>query len=245
MAGYSQRVPEPENIIGERYMVRLVVFDMDDTLYDEIDYCRSGFKACGRWLSDSCDLSAETIYNAFWARFASGDRRHVFDAALKKLNINIDDDLIKQLVEVYRQHTPDISLPHESRLVLDNLSSNYTLALLTDGFLPAQRLKVKALGIESYFKCIIFTEQLGRQFWKPSVVGFEKILAKTGFSAQQSVYIGDNAVKDFIGPNKLGFASIQIIRPNGVHTDSGADEISRPGHVLTSLKDLIELIEVI
>ena len=61
-------------------------------------------------------------------------------------------------------------------MVLKTLKKRYKLALLTDGYLPAQRLKVQALGIEKYFQAIVYTEELGREYWKPSTRGFENIL---------------------------------------------------------------------
>lgn len=226
-------------------MIRLIVFDMDDTLYDEIDYCRSGYKACGRWLSESRNISPDAVADALWWEFENGNRTKTFNTALQKLNIDCTDELIKQLIKLYRNHKPDIKLPDESKKVLDTLSAEHTLALLTDGFLPAQQLKVASLSIESYFKSIIFSEMLGRQFWKPSVVGFEKILDQTGILPQQSVYIGDNAQKDFIGPNKLGFTTIQISRPNAVHKDDGQGDFWRPNYQISSLNEIIELIKVI
>jgi FMN phosphatase YigB (HAD superfamily) len=34
-------------------MITTVIFDLDDTLYDEIDYCKSGFMAVAEFLTSS------------------------------------------------------------------------------------------------------------------------------------------------------------------------------------------------
>ena len=64
---------------------------------------------------------------------------------MAELGIPCDGPLIYKPVEVYRTHTPTLTLPPESQAVLEDLKDSYTLGLLTDGYLPTQRLKVQAL----------------------------------------------------------------------------------------------------
>jgi len=202
-------------------MITTVVFDLDDTLYDEIEYCKSGFASVAEFLANLPDTPAgNCIFDCLWKQFTSGNRKRTFNAALDELGISYDDKLIAELIEVYRNHIPEIALPQDSRDVLRHLSSRYTLAILTDGFLPAQRLKVRALGIEKYFKYIIYTEELGRDCWKPSPTGFEKLMQTLNSKPEAIVYVADNEEKDFIAPNKLGFLTVQLIRSGRIHTST-------------------------
>lgn len=226
-------------------MISTVIFDLDDTLYDEVDYCKSGLSAVAQCLWQSHHvLKVEEIFDAFWAEFNSGNRSKIFNNALKKLGISSDKKIIESLIEVYRLHQPNLSLPEDSRSALQNLSKKYTLALLTDGYLPAQQLKVSALGIEGYFKSIMYTESLGREFWKPSPVGFEKLCATLESPYERCVYVADNSKKDFIAPNSLGFgASIKIVRPNRIHRFRASTETARAAHTISSLAQLEGLLE--
>lgn len=220
-------------------MITTIVFDLDDTLYDEIEYCRSGFDMVGQTLADKISsTSKERFFEALWEQFTSGNHTKTFNAALEKLNVSYDDKLIKEMITVYRNHEPKLSLPDDSADILEKLSGNYTLAMLTDGFLPAQRLKVQALGIEKYFKFIVYTEELGREFWKPSPVGFEKIMESLNVEPQQMVYIADNEVKDFIAPNRLGIRTIKLIRPAHIHMSTSPDPDAKPQYVIHSLGQL-------
>lgn len=204
-------------------MITTVVFDLDDTLYDEVDYCRSGMIAVSRFLARfSQRPCSEDLFACLWRHFTDGNRRKVFDDALMELGIAYDQDLIAQLVEVYRSHRPSIELPADSKEVLNQLKDTYTLALLTDGFLPAQQLKVQALGIEPYFRAIVYTEQLGRCFWKPSPAGFERLIETLDVPATEMAYVADNEAKDFIAPNQLGMFTIQILRPGRLHPAVGS-----------------------
>ncbi|MDD5327720.1 MAG: HAD family hydrolase [Phycisphaerae bacterium] len=225
-------------------MITTVVFDLDDTLYDEIDYCRSGFKAAAESLSNMVDvLTPEEIFDSLWQHFIAGNHTRTFNAALDDFGISYDEELIQRTIEIYRDHEPPIELPADSAKVLKQLSPKYTLALLTDGFLPAQQLKVKSLGIEKYFKCIIYTEQLGRQFWKPSPVGFEKIMQTLKTKPEEMVYVADNGEKDFIAPNQLGFLTIQVTRPARIHKSASDAPHTAARHVIGELAQLPALLE--
>ncbi len=210
-------------------MITTVIFDLDDTLYDEIDFCRSGLQAAAPHIAALSDAySAEDVFGVLWRCFITGDRGSTFDLALARLGISWDGPLIHKLVGVYRTHTPALALPPESRAVLEDLKDRYTLGLLTDGFLPTQRLKVQALGIEHYFQAIVYTEELGRDFWKPSPRGFEKLLEQLDARPEETVYVADNATKDFIAPNRLGLLTIQLLRPSGLYREPASRTDAAP-----------------
>ena len=51
-------------------MIKVVIFDLDDTIYDEIDYCRSGLRAVAEFLAEaSGELAADRIFQALWRQF--------------------------------------------------------------------------------------------------------------------------------------------------------------------------------
>ena len=221
-------------------MIKTVVFDLDDTLYSEVDYCSSGLRATAKFIAQTLASgpNQEEIFSVLWDQFQQGNRTRTLNAALNTLGIPHDRQLIQSLVLVYRRHKPRITLPPESRRVLDELAQTYTLALLTDGFLPAQRLKVQALKIQPYFSHIVYTEQLGRESWKPSPAGFEQLCQALDTPGEQMVYVGDNPAKDFVAPNALGFTTIQIQRPNRIHQTAPTDDQGRPDAVLDNLSQL-------
>ncbi|HUV67934.1 MAG TPA: HAD family hydrolase [Sedimentisphaerales bacterium] len=225
-------------------MIGTVIFDLDDTLYDEIEYCRSGFAAVAKFIAGRDGTpTAGLLFATLWDHFKTGDRSKVFNAALDDLGIGYDKERIAELVGIYRNHVPAIALPPDSEEVLRKLRAKYALGLLTDGFLPAQQLKVRALGIEAYFASIIYTEQLGRECWKPSPAGFEKILRDLGGRPENAVYVADNEQKDFIAPNRLGFVTVQLLRPARVHTSACAEPGAAARHVISQISELPALVE--
>jgi putative hydrolase of the HAD superfamily len=229
---------------GRLAMIQTVVFDLDDTLYDEVDYCLSGF---ARVAPDIAALSnrhnPETVLAMLRKRFLAGDREKLFNVTLETLGVPYDGAVIERLVAAYRKHRPAIALPPDVRATLDQLKNHYTLALLTDGYLPAQKLKVEALGVAGYFHSIVYTEELGRAFWKPSPRGFERLMDLTNTPAERMAYVGDNETKDFIAPNALGMLTVQVLRPARLHTDRSPLPHARAAHLIGRLGDLPGLLE--
>ncbi|MGE5297095.1 MAG: HAD family hydrolase [Solirubrobacterales bacterium] len=224
-------------------MLTTVIFDLDDTLYDEIDFCRSGFRAAAEHVATLSDnLTPQAAFETIWRCFIRGDCGSTFNAALAELGIPIDPPLIHKLVEIYRTHRPTLTLPADSRAVLDELKGRYTLALLTDGYLPTQRLKVEALGIEHDFKSILYTEELGREHWKPSPLGFQRLLETLDARPQEAVYVADNQSKDFIGPNRLGMLTIQVARPGGLYHQPSPLPDAAPKRTIVKLGNLARVL---
>jgi putative hydrolase of the HAD superfamily len=210
-------------------MITTVIFDLDYTLYDEIDFCRSRFRAAASHVAALSDAhSAEVVFDTLWKYFLTGMRSSAFNLALAELGIPCDPPLTHKPVELYRAHTPTLTLPPESPAVLEDLKDRYTLGLLTDGYLPTQKLKVQALGIEHYFRAILYTEELGREFWKPSPRGFEKLLEQLGARPEETVYVADNETKDFIAPDRMGLLTIQLLLPSGLYREPSTLAVAAP-----------------
>ncbi len=224
-------------------MITTVVFDLDDTLYDEIDFCRSGFRAGAQFIATLSDKhTPDDVLATIWDCFITGDRGSTFDAALRRLGIPYDLNIIGRLVEIYRTHTPTLTLPPESRATLDTLKGRYTLGLLTDGYMPTQRLKMQALGIEDYFAAIVYTEELGREYWKPSPRGFERLIELLHARPEQMAYVADNETKDFIAPNQLSMLTIQLLRPRGLYVQPSPHPHAAPKLRIDRIDKLIDLL---
>ncbi len=50
-------------------MINTVIFDLDDTLYDEIDYCKSGFAAVADFLHNANPfVSKQSFFDEIWSQ---------------------------------------------------------------------------------------------------------------------------------------------------------------------------------
>lgn len=192
-----------------------VVFDVDDTLYLERDYVRSGFVAVGRWAS--VELGIEDFFELAWKLFEDGTRGRVFNAVLEELGRSVEADAIAAMVRVYRTHLPEIRLLEDARKCLDRLHRRAPMAGITDGPLESQRAKIDALGLAAWLDPVVCTAALGEQFGKPHPRAFEMI--QEIHSAERYTYVGDNPEKDFRAPRELGWRTVRLCRPAALRYD--------------------------
>ncbi len=217
--------------------IQAVVFDLDDTLYAERDYVRSGYRAVARRLRQT--LARDDAFDDWlWRRFEAGQAGGAFDALNEHFQLGLDARAITELVGAYRNHKPDIHPRPGAVELLGRLRSRCRLGLLSDGFLPAQHLKLDALGLAPMLDAVVMTEEMGRQCWKPAPDGFEAIRAMLGVPHESCVYVGDNPAKDFVAPNRLGWRSVQLLCPQQIHSANAAGQGGRPQVVIARLDEL-------
>jgi putative hydrolase of the HAD superfamily len=206
-------------------VISAVVFDIDDTLYLERDYVRSGFAAAGNWARDH--LGVADLSDRAWDAFVAGRRGSIFDEVLAARGVEAAPDVIAGLVDAYRSHAPAISLLADARACLDAIAAapRLSAAVVTGGPLASQRAKAAALELDRWADPIVFTEELGPDRAKPATTCFELVQEKLGAPAGECVYVADNPAKDFAGPHRLGWATVRVRRRGGLHQEleSGLD----------------------
>jgi len=212
---------------------RVIVFDLDDTLYLECSFADSGFRAADNWLEKETGVSG--LHAQCAALFSSGQRTEVFNHALRSLGVGNEDDLVKQLVDVYRTHEPDIALASDAARYLRDRSTEVAYALITDGHLTTQMAKVRALELDRMLGRTICTGTWGRDFWKPHPKAFQAVEAWSGSSASDLVYVADNPLKDFVTPRARGWWTVQITRPERVHHTTAPDPEHEAHETIPSL----------
>ncbi len=189
------------------------VFDIDDTLYLERDYVRSGFESVGRWAAKWIQM--EDFGERCWRTFTAGTRKSIFNQVLCESGRLANPELISTLVEVYRTHLPSITLAPDASEALKAISRIAPIAIISDGPLSSQSRKVAALGLAAFAAPIVLTETLGAAFGKPHPRAFK--LVSQSNHATLYAYIADNPLKDFSAPKQLGWITVRVRRPRGLH----------------------------
>lgn len=214
-----------------------VVFDLDDTLYPEIDFVRSGFRAVAGQFRAALG-PADAAVDRMWETFSHGDRTRVFDAVCAERGRGDDRALVAEMVRTYRGHVPSIRLHEDAARLLARLSGRMLLGVVSDGPLETQQNKIDALGLAPRVHAVELTNLYGRAFWKPHPRAFEQIARRLGCPHGELAYVADNAEKDFVAPNGLGWTTIQVRRADGVYRDRMAAPGGAPHHVVESLDEL-------
>ena len=205
---------------GDRQQpIKGVVFDIDDTLYSEKDYVKSGYRAVAQYLGN------ENAAEKLWDFFVQG--KPAIDFYLESIK-KIEEK--EKCLEVYRNHKPDIHLYSGVFELIEELKKhNIKVGIITDGRSNGQRNKIEALGLKKIIDemNIVITDELGGvQFRKPNINAFQLMKNKWKLPYESIVYIGDNADKDFQAVKQLGMRWIWFDNKDGLYKENYRIELA-------------------
>lgn len=215
---------------------KVVVFDLDDTLYKEFEFLKSAYKEIA--YSQEIKLGLDNLFDTMMMWYGCG--YNVFDKLVQLYGSFVNKD---ELLTMYRLHFPSISLSNKVRKILcELLENNVSLGILTDGRSITQRNKINALHLMDFVskESLIISEEFGLE--KPSLPNyqyFEQIYPNADF-----VYVGDNINKDFIAPNQLGWNTVCLL-DNGINIHKqnfSLPAIYLPKYKIDSFDNLLLLI---
>lgn len=210
--------------------IKGVIFDLDDTLYSEKDYVKSGYKAVSDYLGGGYEKQ-------LWDYFIDG--KPAIDELLKDIGRENEKS---DVLSLYRAHKPNIRLYSGVPYLLETLKKRgYKVGIITDGRSEGQRNKLKALNIE-HLDFIVTDELGGTQFRKPCDIAFRIMLTKWKLPASQVVYVGDNLSKDFQAPAQLGIRSIWFNNEDGIYYSSFSANKSIGVNSIQSILDVWNVI---
>lgn len=237
---FGEEVKEPEIADGAIYSrfdqsvcitegkgeIKGVIFDLDDTLYSEKEYVKSGYKAVSDYLGGGYE---EKLWNFF------EEGKPAIDELLNELDREKEK---AEVLKVYRSHKPSIRLyPGVAEMVEELKAKGIRVGIITDGRPEGQRNKLDALGLD--VDDVIITDELGGvQFRKPCDIAFRILVTRWRLNPADVVYVGDNPMKDFQAPQQLGMRSLWFMNADGLYSDvTGFNK-----RMISSLDELFSII---
>lgn len=211
---------------------RVVCFDLDDTLYKEIDFVASAYR----------EIAASEKHPELLPKMM--DWREKGENVFLQFNKAIGKEtIIPQYMTLYRTHNPTISLSDGVEDTLTELRHRgITLGLITDGRSISQRNKIKALGLNRWFdnENIIISEET--QSEKTEEPNFRYFIKK--YQGAEFTYVGDNPKKDFIVPNRLGWRTV-MLKDDGrnIHKQGAVPVENLPQISITRIEELLDFIK--
>lgn len=218
----------------------ILVFDLDDTLYEEIQFVKSGFRAVANYLQNKYAINGKKVYDFMLNELETHGRGKIFNSVLEAFQIHSTAE-VKYCLTIYRLHKPEIKISTAGKNCLQRFKS-YRKFIVTDGNKVVQQNKIVALKLENAVDKYFITHRYGVKNAKPSTYCFDKISELCHVQPNQIVYIADNARKDFVNIKKKGFKTIRV--KTGSYKDLFIDNAHEAHVVIETLDELtIELLE--
>lgn len=207
--------------------IKFIYFDLDNTLWDfkrnsDISLEKVYREKISPLGDPSIDFpSFKEVYekynHALWRAYERGEVKSEqlqvtrFQKTIEELGIT-SVGKGEELNHFYTQNL--VKLPHlmpKAKEILDYLSPNYNLGILSNGFKNLQYMKMNHSDIIHYFNPIITSDQIG--FNKPHPEIFHYAIEKTGLSPKEIAYVGDDYLVDTVAANQRGITGI-LLDPN-------------------------------
>lgn len=221
--------------------LQAILFDLDDTLYEERHFFRSGFVCVARELERRGVGLAASLADRLEHFHHHEGREQVFQKLAA--HAGFSPAWIPELVALFRSHVPEIQLAPDSREALPRLRGRYRLGCVTDGWKDVQRRKVAALKVEPLLHALVIADELGREFWKPHPQPFLTCCARLGVAPEAAVFVGDNPERDLVGAQRAGLTFVRMRRPGAYFSQRELD--SRETQSAGEVRQLVELEELL
>ncbi|WAA13156.1 HAD family hydrolase [Fervidibacillus halotolerans] len=198
-----------------------ILFDVDDTLYDQLQPFQQAFHSVFPNLTDipieklyvSSRRHGEQLFNKSERGEISLLDLHIhrITAAFRDFNIEIEDEKAVQFQKVYEKAQKQITIFPEIARLFDLLKENKKqMGILTNGPYQHQLMKVHRLGLTKWIPMenIFVSEAIGSA--KPDPQSFQIVEQKMQIDKEKTVYIGDSFENDMIGAKRVGWSAIWL-----------------------------------
>lgn len=195
-------------------MLKAIFFDLDGTLcHFHGDFNKIFIYCCSAIFQKYPDLTYESILS-FWNKILSNEGALTASCALKELCIDLSvclpdnhHEIARLLCHTYVKHISPVNGIHT---LLESLSKNYKLALITNGPLDMQNATIDALNIRNFFDVILISGDPHVRYRKPNPLIFQLALEMTQTRSEEALMVGDNLKADIFGSQNLGLHTLFI-----------------------------------
>lgn len=225
-------------------MIKLVCFDIDDTLMDfhkgeEIAFFET-MKHVNVECSEQDYLDYKRINAGLWKALERNeitkDKLKVHRFELFKLENNKDFDSLS-VSKLYENLLGKQCFLFENAIdVVEACYKLCDLAVTTNGISHIQRSRLKLSGLEKYFKYLFISEELNSS--KPHLAYYEAIMKQSGCTPEEILIIGDSLSADILGAQNSGCKSVWF---NPKHLENSLN--LKIDYIIDDLNQIVSIVE--
>tara|TARA_Y100000310_G_C20700703_1_gene829600 strand:+ start:3165 stop:4943 length:1779 start_codon:yes stop_codon:yes gene_type:complete len=206
-----------KDMLNKDYLIRVVIFDADNTLYNTRSVAKQADLAAMRFFKKD-NKKAEELYGVWKEEIVKNlmvesephkrHRRFSYQLLAEKYKLNDVDGAFTTFLASLLKH---ITLFPQVELVLKSLKQ-FSLGIVSEDPSDVLIPKIKKMGIAKYFQLILTSDSVGKM--KPCKEYIDIAFDALGVSAHECIFIGDSYEKDLSIPKSLG-ATIILLGEKG------------------------------
>ena len=198
-----------------------LVFDVDDTLYEQIVPFENAYKSL---FDMNIDMEKFYLLSRYYSdvKFEASrngemtmDEYHIYriQEAAKDLGVFLTDEQALNMQKEYKKNQQKLQMSDITINILKLArKNNVRLGIITNGPSEHQWSKIEALGVERWIDKENIIVSGDYSINKPDVRIFEIMQEKLQLPNDFLYYIGDSIENDIVGANNAGWKSIWINR---------------------------------
>ncbi|NQX14954.1 HAD family hydrolase [Rathayibacter sp. VKM Ac-2857] len=209
-------------------MLRLALFDLDDTLFAHARAVREGIVAYAASLGDAYAVEAGALQRRWYAleeahyhRYLAGEldyegqRRARAIAFAADAGVELTPEQASAWFAAYLRHYVAAWTLHDDALpVLDRLeAAGVRIGVITNGDLEFQTSKTDAIGLTERVEHLVASGEVG--VTKPDARIFQVACDRFGVAPADALYVGDRLGTDAIGAARAGLRGVWLDRVGG------------------------------
>jgi putative hydrolase of the HAD superfamily len=221
-------------------MIKVVIFDLDNTLTDFMRMKESAVDAAVDAMIDAgLRLPSKTIKKKIYDVYEEKgiEFQGVFDDVLENLLGEVNHKVLAAGVVAYRRakEAALVLYPHVRVTLFELIKRGIRLAVISDAPRKEGWLRLCYLQLHHMFEKVLTFDDTGER--KPSPVPFRQVLDHFGIEPQHALMVGDWPERDIRGAGQLGIVTVFARYGDRSGTDeSGAHH---------DIDDIIELVEIV
>ncbi|MEH6627594.1 MAG: HAD-IA family hydrolase [Motiliproteus sp.] len=200
-------------------MIKVITFDLDDTLWSINPVMVKANQALYQWLQDHAPAFADRYQlqdfsklrqqvvdqHPQWSHSVTAIRLGVLRHGLSSSGYQGDqlEQLVEQAFDCFIKARNQVEFFHHALTMIQQLHKHYQLGALSNG-----NADIEMVGLSDYLDFCFNADTVGTA--KPDPLMFQQMLEFTDAQPQQVIHVGDHPIHDVLGAQHAGVHSLWV-----------------------------------
>ena len=229
-------------------MIRLITFDLDETLWGGTEVVLRAETEMVKWVSEKVPTFPEQYRTrAADVRVATLAKRPRIHYDFNKIRVAVVEEVLQgcglqsgeaceiasAALCIFHGFRNELQLNHDAVALLSELRENYLLASISNGTSEVHRSPLK-----DYFELSVYARNMGTR--KPDPAMFEVVLSHTKTLPQQAIHVGDHPIEDLEVAKRVGMYTIQYFTGQYAHSQHADKVVEQLAEVVLAVQAINE-----